>query len=91
MSGFPDIIFLSLSFKQEIISLTKSTVTSKIVFLFWCSLIDAELIPINVVSEIWPFSFLSLIASLNWSYIFLSNNDLIFFKLPEAKLVIIVS
>ena len=89
--GSPDKILLSLSLMQEIISLTKSTVTSKMLLFVWYSLIEAELIPIKVVFEIYPLSFLSLIASLNWSKTFLSNKDLIFFKFPLAKLVIIVS
>ena len=51
-SGSPDKIFLFLSFMQEMISLTKSTVTSKKFPFFLCSLMVAELIPINVVSDI---------------------------------------
>jgi len=50
--GSPDKILLSLSLMQEIISLTKSTVTSKILLIILCSLIEAELIPIKVVFEI---------------------------------------
>ena len=50
--GSPDKILLSLSLIQEIISLAKSTVTSKILLIVLCSLIEAELIPIKVVFEI---------------------------------------
>ena len=39
------------NFTQEIISLTKSTVTSKILLFFLCSLIIAELIPTKVVLD----------------------------------------
>ena len=61
----PDKILLFLSFTQEIISLTKSTVTSKILLIFLCSLIEAELTPIKVVSDICPSFSLALTASLN--------------------------
>ena len=90
-SGFPDTIFFSLSFTHDIISLTKSTVTSKILFVCLKFLISAELIPIKVVSDTNPLFFLSLIASLKSLTIFLSNKFLISFKFPEAKFVIIDS
>ena len=49
-SGSPDIIFLSLSLMQVITSAINSTVTFKILSIFLCSLIAAELIPIKVIS-----------------------------------------
>ena len=49
-SGSPDIIFLSLSLIQVITSAINSTVTFKILSIFLCSLITAELIPIKVIS-----------------------------------------
>ena len=48
-SGSPDITFLSLSLIQVIISAIKSTVTFKILSIFLCSLMVAELIPIKVI------------------------------------------
>ena len=50
LSGLPDTIFLSLSLIQVITSPTKSTVTLRILLVFLCSLMFAELIPINVIS-----------------------------------------
>jgi hypothetical protein len=64
-SGSPEITFLFLSFIQVITSLTKSTVTFKILSIFLCSLIFAELIPINVISAKWPLLLLSFKASSN--------------------------
>jgi len=49
-SGFPETIFFSLSLIHVIISLTKSTVTWSALFIFLCSLISADLIPIKVIS-----------------------------------------
>ena len=49
-----EIIFFSLSRMQVIISLTKSTVTFKILSIFLCSFIFADLIPINVISAKCP-------------------------------------
>ena len=45
-----EITFLSLSLTHVITSLTKLTVTFKILSIFLCSLIVAEFIPINVIS-----------------------------------------
>ena len=53
-SGFPETIFLSLSLTHEIISLTKSTETSSVLLDSLWFFMSAELIPINVVSDVSP-------------------------------------
>ena len=63
-SASPEIIFLSLSFIHVMISLTKSTVTSKLSSIFLCVLIAADLIPIKVISAKFPLLSLSERASL---------------------------
>ena len=90
-SGDPEIIFLFLSFTQDIISLTKSTVTANILFVWLKFFIFAEFIPIKVVSDINPLLFLSLIASPKLLIISLSNKFFISLIFPEAKLIIIDS
>ena len=50
LSGLPEIIFFSLSFIQVITSAINSTVTFNISPIFLCSLIFAELTPMNVIS-----------------------------------------